>query len=160
MEKPEQRTKKESTLKLVSTPALKLMWYVTRTIMTMYWRYVEAKIALDYGLDDRGSTVRFPAGDGNSSLHHRVQTGSGAHPASYPMGARGSFLGSKLTTHLHLVPRSRMRGGISPLSQYAFMAWCSVKKSTGTTLPLRLPYVETKKFYDNMLHTHVGTHTF
>jgi hypothetical protein len=27
----------------------------------------------------------------NFSLHHRVQTGSGAHPASYPMGARGSF---------------------------------------------------------------------
>jgi hypothetical protein len=24
-------------------------------------------------------------------LHHRVQTGSGAHPASYIMGTRGSF---------------------------------------------------------------------
>jgi len=33
--------------------------------------------ALGYGLDDRGSRVRFPAGDGNSSLHHRVQNGSG-----------------------------------------------------------------------------------
>jgi hypothetical protein len=39
----------------------------------------------------------------------------------------------KLTTHLHLVPRSRMCGAIPPLPQYAFMAWCSVK-STGTTL--------------------------
>jgi len=29
-----------------------------------------------------------------------------------------------------------MRGAIHPLSQYAFMAWCLVKKSTGTTLPL------------------------
>jgi hypothetical protein len=28
-------------------------------------------------------------------LHHRVQTGSGAHPASYPMGTRGSFPGGK-----------------------------------------------------------------
>jgi len=34
-------------------------------------------------------------GAGNFSLHHRVQTGSGAHPASYPMGIRGSFPGGK-----------------------------------------------------------------
>jgi hypothetical protein len=27
-----------------------------------------------------------------------------------------------------------MRGAINPLPQYAFMAWCSVKKSTVTTL--------------------------
>jgi hypothetical protein len=48
-------------------------------------------IALGYELDDRGSRVSFPAGDGNFSPHHRVQNGSGAHPASYPMGTRGSF---------------------------------------------------------------------
>jgi hypothetical protein len=52
-------------------------------------------IALGYGLDDRGSRVRFPAGTGNFSLHHRVQNGSGAHPASYPTGTRVSFPGSK-----------------------------------------------------------------
>jgi hypothetical protein len=52
-------------------------------------------IALGYGLDDRGSRVRFPAGTGNVSLHHRVQTGSGTHPASYPMGTGGSFHGGK-----------------------------------------------------------------
>jgi hypothetical protein len=52
-------------------------------------------IALGYGLDDRGSRVRFPAGAGNFSFHHRVQNGSGAHPASYPMGTRGSFPGGK-----------------------------------------------------------------
>jgi hypothetical protein len=46
-------------------------------------------------MDDRGSRVRFPAGDGNFSLHHRVQNGSGAHPASYPMGIRDSFPGGK-----------------------------------------------------------------
>jgi hypothetical protein len=45
--------------------------------------------------------------------HHRVQNGSGAHPASYPMGNRGSYPGGKaargvkLTTHLHLAPRSK-----------------------------------------------------
>jgi hypothetical protein len=48
-------------------------------------------IALGYRLDDRGSRVRFPAGAGNFSLHHRVQNGSGAYPASYPVGTRGSF---------------------------------------------------------------------
>jgi hypothetical protein len=32
---------------------------------------------------------------GNFSLHHRVQNGSGAHPASYPMGTRGTFNGGK-----------------------------------------------------------------
>jgi hypothetical protein len=52
-------------------------------------------IALSYGLDDWGSRVRFPAGAGNFSLHHRVQNGSGAHPPSYPMGTRDSFLGGK-----------------------------------------------------------------
>jgi hypothetical protein len=29
-------------------------------------------IALGYGMDDRGSSVRFPAGAGNFSLHHRL----------------------------------------------------------------------------------------
>jgi hypothetical protein len=52
-------------------------------------------IALGYGLDDWGSRFRFPAGAGNFSLHHRFQNGSGAHPASYPMGTRGSFPGGE-----------------------------------------------------------------
>jgi hypothetical protein len=52
-------------------------------------------IALGYGLDVRGSRVRFPEGAGNFSLHHRVQNGSGSHPASYPMGTMGCFPGGK-----------------------------------------------------------------
>jgi hypothetical protein len=39
----------------------------------------------------RWSAFRVPAGAGNFSLHHRIQTGSGTHPASYPMGTRGSL---------------------------------------------------------------------
>jgi hypothetical protein len=39
--------------------------------------------------------VRVPARAENFSLHHRVQTGSEAHPACYPMGTRGSFPGGK-----------------------------------------------------------------
>jgi hypothetical protein len=29
------------------------------------------------------------------NIHHNVQTGSGAHPAPYPMGIRDSFSGAK-----------------------------------------------------------------
>jgi hypothetical protein len=52
-------------------------------------------IPLGYGLDDRGSTVRFPAGSGNFSFHYRVKNGSGDHLASYLMGTRGSLPGEK-----------------------------------------------------------------
>jgi hypothetical protein len=48
-------------------------------------------IALGYGLDGRGSRVRFPAGAGNFSLHHRVHSGSGTHPTSYAIGTGGLF---------------------------------------------------------------------
>jgi hypothetical protein len=37
------------------------------------------------------SRVLVPAGAGNFSLHHRVRTGSGTHPASNPNGTRGPF---------------------------------------------------------------------
>jgi hypothetical protein len=42
----------------------------------------------------RGSS---PGRGGNVSLHHRVHTGTVCHPASYPMGTRGSFPGGKAT---------------------------------------------------------------
>jgi hypothetical protein len=50
---------------------------------------------LGYGLNDRGSRVRFPVGAGNFSFHHCVQNGSGAHPTSYPMGTRVCYPGGK-----------------------------------------------------------------
>jgi hypothetical protein len=56
--------------------------------LRLIWKYF---ILMGYGLEDRGSRVRFPAGAGNFSLHHRVRNGSGAHPASYPMGTGSSF---------------------------------------------------------------------
>jgi hypothetical protein len=52
-------------------------------------------IALDYGRDNRSSRARFPAGAGNFSLHHRVQNGYAARPASCPMGTGCSFPGGK-----------------------------------------------------------------
>jgi hypothetical protein len=43
-------------------------------------------------VDGRGST---PGIDRERFLRHRVQTGSGAYPASYKMGTGDSFRGSK-----------------------------------------------------------------
>jgi hypothetical protein len=51
-------------------------------------------IVSDYGLDDRAIEVRSPTGADFSSSPC-VQTGFGAHPASYPMGTRGSYPGGK-----------------------------------------------------------------
>jgi hypothetical protein len=47
---------------------------------------------MGYGLNDQ--EFEYLVGAGNS-LHHRVQTGTGAHPLSYKMGTRGSFSGDK-----------------------------------------------------------------
>jgi hypothetical protein len=79
-------------------------------------------------LDDRGSRVRFPAGAGDLSLHHRVLNGSGAHPASYLMGTGGSFPGVKLPgcgADHSLPPSVEVKNELSYTStpQYVFMAW-------------------------------------
>jgi hypothetical protein len=74
-------------------------------------RVSSGSIVFDYGLDDRAIGVRSPAGAKDISSNLCVQTGSGAHPASYTMGTGGTFPGGKrgrgvtLTTHPHLVPR-------------------------------------------------------
>jgi hypothetical protein len=47
-------------------------------------------IATGYRLDNRGVGVRVLVGS-EFSLLHLVQTGSGVHPASYPMGTGSSF---------------------------------------------------------------------
>jgi hypothetical protein len=51
-------------------------------------------VATGYGLDDREVGVPVPVG-ARSYLLHVVQTDSEDHPASYPMGAGGSFNGRK-----------------------------------------------------------------
>jgi hypothetical protein len=53
-----------------------------------------------------------------------VQTGSGAYPASCPLGTEGTFPGAKarpLTTHPHLVPRSRMSRSYTSSPPSAFL---------------------------------------
>jgi hypothetical protein len=48
-----------------------------------------------YGLDDRAIEVRFLAVAKDFSSNLCVQTGSGAHPASCPIGTEGPFPGAK-----------------------------------------------------------------
>jgi hypothetical protein len=81
-------------------------------------------IALGYGLDDRGSRFRLLARAGSFSLHYRVQNGSEAHPVSYPIGTRGSFLAGKVAEFKEC---SKNVWSYTSTPQYAFMAWCSVK---------------------------------
>jgi hypothetical protein len=70
-------------------------------------------IVSDYGLDDR-AIFRSPAGTKDFSSSLCAQTDSGAHPASCTMDIGGPFPGAKrgrgvtLTTHPHLVSKSRM----------------------------------------------------
>jgi hypothetical protein len=61
-------------------------WLVTAGKFSQYsdWLWV----------DDRSSGVRFPAGAGDFSLLHHVQTGSGANPASFSVSIGGSFPGT------------------------------------------------------------------
>jgi hypothetical protein len=50
--------------------------------------------------------------------------------------------GVKLTTHLHLVPRSKNEWNYTSTHQYAFMAWCSVKSQGQLYLYLLLSCLE------------------
>ena len=66
---------------------------------------------------------RMPAGERDFLLLYNVQTGSGAHPASYSMGTATlsweySGQGVKFTTHLHQQLRLRMSAALTlvPLS--------------------------------------------
>jgi hypothetical protein len=72
-----------------------LTGYICQVLAISKRRYSSVGIALSYGLDDWGSRDQFPARAWNFSLHHRVQNGSGDHPASYPMGTGGAFPGVK-----------------------------------------------------------------
>jgi hypothetical protein len=115
---------KVKSISNISSNALLLLSLVYQSVycLTTDWTTVRS------GFDPRQRQEKF-----SSSLS--VQTCSGVHPTSYPMGIEGPFPGAKsghgvtLTTH-HLVLRSRMSRSyrLSPLPLCAFMT-CS-----GTTL--------------------------
>jgi hypothetical protein len=84
--------------------------------------------AYGYRVDDRG-LIRSRGWD-FPPCHH-VQTGSGALPASYPMGKGAISAGMKRpgreAEHSIIVLRSKNEWSYTSTPQYAFMAWCSVK---------------------------------
>jgi hypothetical protein len=137
----------------VITPAWRLQFIQPRKFSahsTKIANICDFHIALGYGLDGRGSRVRFPAGTGNFSLHHRVQNGSGAHPASYPIGIKAVSLGVKRpgSEADHLMSRSKNAWSYTSTPQYSFVAWCSWK-NTGTTLPFTKIGLPVCKYFGN-----------
>jgi hypothetical protein len=77
-----------SSLCLLSSLWLLLLCLVC--FVAMVTAFQGAVIATGYELEDRNVGVRLPVGS-RFSLLHVVQTGSGAHPASYPRGTGGLF---------------------------------------------------------------------
>jgi hypothetical protein len=81
-------------------------------------------IATGYGVTTKGSEFEFPWGQ-EFSLLHVVQTGSGVHPASYPMGTGGSLPGGKAAGADQSPPTSaevKKNMDLYIHSPYAFMA--------------------------------------
>jgi len=74
---------------------------------------------------------RFPAEEGIYSLRNRVQTGSGTHPASYPRGTGGIFLGNKEaeaeTDLSHPSAEAKNARSYASTHPYVFMTWHLVK---------------------------------
>jgi hypothetical protein len=58
------------------------------------WPIAQSVWWLALGLDDRDSIT---GRSRDFSLRHRIQTGSGIHPTSFPLGRVLSFLGGKVT---------------------------------------------------------------
>jgi hypothetical protein len=81
-------------------------------------------IALGYGLNYPG----FESRQGLGIFPFTTASRSALGPTQPPIRGGKNGRCVKLTTHLHLVPKSRMRGAIPPLPQYAVMAWCSIKR--------------------------------
>jgi hypothetical protein len=80
----------------------------------------------------------------------RTALGPTQPPIQWVTGALS--LGVKLTTHINLVPRSRMRGAIPPFPQYVFMAWCLVKHRDNFTFCLLPSAVRNMQYssYNNL----------
>jgi hypothetical protein len=74
---------------------LRVYFNICFTYVLLRSRGSSVSIVSGYGLDDRTIEVRSPAGAKDFSSILCVQTGSGAHPASYTMGTGGPFPGGK-----------------------------------------------------------------
>jgi hypothetical protein len=86
-------------------------------------------IALGYGLDDWGSTVRFLAGAWNFlfTTVSRIALGSTQHPIQWVPGALSLGVKQLGCEADHSPPSSAEVRAIPALPKYAFMVWCLVK---------------------------------
>jgi hypothetical protein len=90
-------------------------------------------IALGYGLDDRGSRVRFPAGAGNFSLgttESRTALGPTQPPIQWVPGALSLGVkrpGREADHSPHLVPRLKNEWSYTSTPPIRLMAWCLAK---------------------------------
>jgi hypothetical protein len=104
--------------------------------------YSSVGTALGYGLDDRGSSVRFLAGAGNYSLHHRVQNGLGPiqPPIQWVPGALSLVVKRPGSEVDHSPPSSAEVKECVELYLHSLSmpSWfgAQLKKTTGTTLAL------------------------
>jgi hypothetical protein len=79
--------------------------------------------------ENRGS---IPGGGRDFSFRRRFQTGSGTHPASYPLDTKSCFTGGKpagavkLAIPLCLFPKVKKEWEYSSSPHY-FIAWCLIK---------------------------------
>jgi hypothetical protein len=86
---------------------------------------------LGYGLHNWGS-IRSRSREVYFSLHHHIQTTSGTHPVSYPMGTGGSFPEDKQLGHeaAHSRPSSPKIKNVwsyTSTPPYVSMVWSLIK---------------------------------
>jgi hypothetical protein len=119
-------------------------------------RRSSGRIVSDYALDDRAIEIRSPTvADFSSSPC--VQTGSGAHPASYPMGTGGPFPGGKARPGRdadHSPPSSAEVKNEKEL--YLLFPHVPPWRVAGQ---LHFTYIYTHTYIHTYVRTHTHTHT-
>jgi hypothetical protein len=98
-------------------------------------------MVIGYGLDEREVGFRVPVWS-NFSLLHIVQTGSGAHSASYPMGNGGSFPGVKW--------QGREADHSPPTSAEVKKIWTYIDRKTTRKITKTLVAIFTRFFLPNI----------
>jgi hypothetical protein len=93
-----------------------------RNSATFWSRDISLVMATGYGLDGWGS---IPGTGKRYSILHSVQTGSVAHPASYPMGIGGGLISKECQADHSPKSTAEVKNGwrYTCTPPYAFMAW-------------------------------------